>query len=41
MQLERYLDYPDEDPHGKHIPSLRDTQRLTLRDLAEKEEGGK
>jgi manganese/zinc/iron transport system permease protein len=38
MQLERYLDYPEEDPHGKRIPSLRDTQRLPLRDLAGKEE---
>ncbi len=38
MQLERYLDYPEEDPHGKRIPSLRDTQRLPLRDLVGKEE---
>ena len=38
MQLERYLDYPEEDPHGKRIPSLRDTQRLPLRDLAGKGE---
>ncbi|NCF93638.1 MAG: ABC transporter [Verrucomicrobiaceae bacterium] len=38
MELERYLDYPEQDPHGKRIPSLRDTQRLPLRDLAVKEE---
>ena len=38
MQLERYLDYPKEDPHGKRIPSLRDTQRLPLRDLAGRDE---
>ncbi len=38
MQLERYLDYPEQDPHGKRIPSLRDTQRLPLKDLAGKED---
>lgn len=37
MRLERYLDYPEQDPHGKRIPSLRDTQRLSLRDLANEE----
>lgn len=39
MQLERYLDYPEQDPHGKRIPSLRDTQRLPLKNLAGRKDG--
>ena len=34
MQLEKYLDYPEQDPHGKPIPSMRDTQRINLDALA-------
>lgn len=30
MRLEKALDYPEEDPHGKRIPSLRDTQSFEL-----------
>ncbi len=38
MELERYLDYPEEDPHGKRIPSLRDTQRFSLSSLSGEKE---
>ncbi|MBK1875646.1 metal ABC transporter permease [Pelagicoccus mobilis] len=39
-QLERLLDYPAEDPHGKLIPSLADLQRSLTREPREGRSSG-
>lgn len=39
-RLERLLDYPAEDPHGKKIPSLADLQRSLTKSSSEKQATG-